>query len=86
MKTRLWEYQMQEAETAYLAMLENGATPQEARTVLPNSCKTELIVYATLPEWKHIFKLRCSPAADPSMTEVMIPLAAEFAKRYPAVF
>jgi len=82
---RLWEKAMLETEALYLKLLETS-TPQAARTVLPNSCKTELIVYANLIEWLHIFRLRCSQAAEPSMREVMIPLLADFKKLFPKVF
>lgn len=81
-----WLEAMQWAEDSYLERIQNGSSPQAARTVLPNSCKTELIVYANLEQWRHIFKLRCSKAAEPSMREVMIPLSEEFAKRWPEVF
>lgn len=81
----LWKKAMEETEQIYLQLLETS-TPQAARTVLPNSCKTEIIVYCNLVEWKHIFSLRTTPAAEPSMREVMIPLAAEMKERYPAVF
>ena len=81
----IWRAQMEASEQAYLALLET-ASPQAARTVLPNSCKTELIVYANLTQWQHIFRLRTSPAAEPSMREVMVPLAQDFAKRFPRVF
>ncbi|WP_456473473.1 FAD-dependent thymidylate synthase [Desulfolithobacter sp.] len=81
----LWEKAMLETEQLYLKLLETS-TPQAARTVLPNSCKTELIVYANLREWHHIFTLRTSKAAEPSMREVMIPLAEDFQHRFPAVF
>ena len=80
----LWQQAMEDTEKIYLKLLESS-TPQAARTVLPNSCKTEIIVYCNLEEWKHIFKLRTSPAAEPSMREVMIPLAKELEGRYPAV-
>jgi thymidylate synthase (FAD) len=76
---------MVDTEKMYLQLLET-ATPQAARTVLPNSCKTELIVYANLTEWKHIFRLRTSKAAEPSMREVMIPLLEDFKQRFPKVF
>ncbi len=75
---------MELTETLYLQLLETS-TPQAARTVLPNSCKTEIIVYCNLAEWRHIFRLRTTPAAEPSMREVMIPLAAEMEKRYPQI-
>lgn len=78
----LWKKAMEETEKIYLRLLENS-TPQAARTVLPNSCKTELIVYANLQEWKHIFKLRTTKAAEPSMREVMIPLHDELVSRFP---
>jgi len=81
----LWQKAMEDTEKIYLKLLESS-TPQAARTVLPNSCKTEIIVYCNLAEWSHIFKLRTTPAAEPSMREVMIPLAAEMKKRYPAIF
>jgi len=68
-------------EALYIKLLETS-TPQAARTVLPNSCKTEIIVYCNLAEWKHIFRLRTSSAAEPSMREVMIPLEAEMKERY----
>jgi thymidylate synthase (FAD) len=77
----LWEKAMQETEQLYLKLLETS-TPQAARTVLPNSCKTELIVYANLKEWQHIFSLRTTKAAEPSMREVMIPLQEDFQQRF----
>ena len=81
----LWQKAMEDTEQIYLKLLDTS-TPQAARTVLPNSCKTEIIVYCNLAEWRHIFKLRTTPAAEPSMREIMIPLAAEMKERYPAVF
>jgi len=80
----LWQQAMEETERLYLQLLETS-TPQAARTVLPNSCKTEIIMYCNLAEWKHIFSLRTTQAAEPSMREIMIPLAAEFRKRYPSL-
>lgn len=82
---QLWKKAMQETEAIYFDLLKT-ASPQAARTVLPNSCKTELIVYANLLQWLHMFKLRTSPAAEPSMREVMIPLLDEFKVRFPTVF
>lgn len=80
-----WEEAMRLTEAIYLKLLETSS-PQAARTVLPNSCKTELIVYTNLIEWLHIFRLRCSKAAEPSMREVMIPLLDDFRKLFPRVF
>ncbi len=78
----LWRQAMEETEKIYLKLLKTS-TAQAARTVLPNSCKTELIVYANLREWKHIFRLRTTRAAEPSMREVMIPLHKELLARFP---
>ena len=65
-----WFAACESAETAYNAILEDGGTPQEARDVLPNSLKTEIIMTATLMEWCHFFNLRMSVAAHPQMQEV----------------
>jgi thymidylate synthase (FAD) len=81
----LWEKAMQDTEKIYLNLLESSS-PQAARTVLPNSCKTELITFANLLEWLHIFKLRTSKGAEPSMREVMIPLLHKFQEKYPNIF
>ena len=81
----IWQKAMLDTEQMYLQLLETS-TPQAARTVLPNSCKTEIIVYANLAEWRHIFKLRTTKAAEPSMREVMIPLQQDFQQRFPGVF
>ncbi len=81
---KLWLASMESAESNYLKLLETSS-PQAARTVLPNSCKTEIIVYCNLIEWQHIIKLRTSPTAEPSMREIMVPLAAEMKKRYSSI-
>lgn len=81
---RLWTKAMSETEALYLQLL-TTSSPQAARTVLPNSCKTEIIVYCNLEEWRHIFRLRTTNAAEPSMREIMIPLAEKLRKRYPAM-
>jgi thymidylate synthase (FAD) len=82
---RLWEKAMLATEEIYLKLLAT-VSPQAARTVLPNSCKTELIAYANLVEWHHIFKLRTSAGAEPSMREIMSPLLARFQQRFPGIF
>ncbi|MDH3349470.1 MAG: FAD-dependent thymidylate synthase [Desulfobulbaceae bacterium] len=82
---KIWEQAMLETEKLYFQLL-TTSSPQAARTVLPNSCKTELIVYANFTEWQHIFNLRTTTAAEPSMREVMIPLHEELISRYPDCF
>ncbi len=81
----IWQAAMEETERLYIKLLDTS-TAQAARTVLPNSCKTELIVYANLLQWAHMFKLRTSKGADPSMREVMIPLLDDFKQLFPTVF
>ena len=63
-----------------------GLSPQQARGVLSNDTKTELIMYASLPEWLYIFKMRCAKAADPEMRPIMIPLREEFKREYPEMW
>lgn len=58
------------AERQYMHMLELGASPQEARSVLPNSLKTTLIATYNLREWRHFLRLRCAPDAHPQMQQV----------------
>lgn len=83
---QLWLSAMQSCEDAYLSLVQAGATAQEARSVLPNSLKTEIVTTANIREWRHIFKLRCDKAAHPQMRQVMLPLLAAFAERIPLLF
>lgn len=81
-----WESAMKNAEYSYFRLLDIGHSPQEARSVLPNSLKTEVIMTANLREWRHIFRLRTSEAAHPQMRELMIPLCQELQRRIPVFF
>lgn len=83
---RIWEEAMLAAEEAYMALIADGASPQEARSVLPNSLKTEIVVTCNMREWRHIFMLRCAKAAHPQMREIMRPLLNEFNSRVPEIF
>ena len=82
----LWSQAMQSAEESYLNLIKLGASPQEARSVLPNSLKTEIVVTMNLREWRHFFKLRTDKAAHPQMREVAKPILAYFKKKIPIVF
>lgn len=73
----IWEAAMNFAEEMYMELIEAGAKPQEARSVLPNSLKTEIVVSANFREWRHIFRMRTSPKAHDQMREVMVPLLRE---------
>lgn len=82
----IWEKAMKSCEDAYFEMLNFGSTPQEARAVLPNSLKTELIMTANIREWRSFFKLRTSSASHPQMTEVTRPLLEDLKALIPIVF
>jgi len=75
-----------EAEGRYKELRDVGWRPEQAREVLPNSLKTEIVVGANLREWMHIFNLRCSPKAHPQMKALMIPLRDEVRKIIPILF
>lgn len=81
-----WESSCEESEVYYFTLLNDGATPQEARSVLPNSLKTELIMTANLREWRHFFELRCAPAAHLQMREVANILLNKMRAEIPVVF
>lgn len=68
---KIWLKAMEEAESNYFALLEKGAKAEMARSVLPNSLKTEIVCTCTLNEWKHIFNLRCAPSAHPDIRYLM---------------
>jgi thymidylate synthase (FAD) len=75
-----------QSEVTYLNLLESGYSPQQARGVLPNSLKTEIVCTANFREWRHVFTLRCSKAAHPQMRELMIPLLEEVKTLVPVIF
>lgn len=82
----LWMVSCECAEAKYLELLDAGWIPQEARSVLPNSLKTEVVMTANLREWRHFLRLRTSTAAHPQMREVTVPLLKELQKIIPVVF
>ena len=77
---------MKTAESVYLTLLRKGWTPQQARTVLPNSTKTEVVMTANMREWRHFFQLRCSNTAHPQIQEVARPLLRVFKTMWPSLF
>lgn len=84
-----WEKAMLKCEEMYLSLIKRGATPQEARSVLPNSLKTEVVMTANLREWRHFFKLRAlgtTGKPHPQMVEVALPLLEECKRLIPVVF
>ncbi|MFH1036157.1 MAG: FAD-dependent thymidylate synthase [Pseudomonadota bacterium] len=82
----LWLAAMAQAEAAYLELLRQGSRPQEARSVLPNSLKTEIVMTANLREWRHVINLRGSRASHPQMREIILPLLDHLRQAVPVVF
>ncbi len=81
-----WLVAMAAAERAYLDLIRMGAKPEEARAVLPNSLKTELVMTANLRQWRHFFKLRADKLAHPQMRELAGMMLAGFREKVPVVF
>jgi thymidylate synthase (FAD) len=85
-KYALWKSACEYAEDSYFKLLFEGATPQEARSVLPNSLKTEIVVTMNLRELRHFFRLRTAKAAHPQMREVAIMLLNKLKIKIPVIF
>lgn len=83
---KIWESQMQSIEDSYLELIRLGSTPEEARSILPNSLKTEIVVTMNFREWRHFFKLRTPKRAHPQMREISIPLFNKFCELFPPLF
>ena len=81
-----WKSAMQIAESHYMKLIRNGSTPQEARSVLPNSLKTEIVMTANIREWRHFLKLRTSKTAHPQMREIAIMLLNMLVEIVPELF
>jgi len=82
----VWWAGMHQAEINYFNLIEHGWTPEKARSVLPNSLKTEIIMTANLREWRHFFTMRTDRAAHPQMREIAVPMLAEFKEKIPIIF
>ena len=70
-----------EAEANYMELITLGFKPQEARAVLPNALKTEIVVTAFIDDWKHFFELRCDSAAHPDIRKLALDLQKQFIDR-----
>ncbi len=84
-----WLMAMDIAEQSYLKLIGMGVPAQEARSVLPNSIKTEVVMTANYREWRHFFKLRAARAtgpAHPQMEELTVPLLRELTNTIPVIF
>lgn len=76
-----WLNAVEFVDHTYNLLIAKGAKPQEARAVLPNSVKTEIIMTANIECWKHFFDLRTAAGAHPQMKQIAEPLKAEFIER-----
>lgn len=82
----IWKTACEAAEEAYLHLIQEGATAQEARSVLPNSLKTEIFMTTNPREWRHFFSLRTKKESHPQMVEVARPLLVQFREKWPPLF
>ena len=85
-KYNIWMQAMENAEKSYFELLKLGATPQEARSVLPNSLKTEIVMTMNLRAWRNFFRLRCDHTAHPQMREVANIALKIFKEKLPVFF
>lgn len=83
---KLWLVAMEAAENHYLALIAAGASAQEARTVLPNSLKTEIVMTTNLRQWRHVLAQRTAPASHPQIREIMGLILTKFKILLPEIF
>ncbi len=82
----VWYRAMLNNELHYKDLLSREWTPQQARSVLPNSLKTEVVMTMNLREWRHFFKLRTAKAAHPQMREIAVPMLEDLKEKLPVLF
>lgn len=73
-------------EDLYSLFISDEWTPEQARSILPNSIKTELVMTMNLREWRHFFKMRCDKAAHPQMREIAYMILDTFKTNIPIIF
>jgi len=83
---QVWKKSCELAAQTYLDLISRGVTPEAARSVLPHSLKTEIVMTANLREWRHVFKMRCQKAAHPQIRQIMVPLLKEIQTQIPVLF
>lgn len=76
-----FEAMLNEAEANYMELIALGCKPQEARSVLLSSIKTEIVVTGFIDDWKHFFELRCDNAAHPDIRKLALDLQKQFRDR-----
>lgn len=83
---KIWTDAMQKSEECYKALINVGTETQQAREVLPNSLKTEIVMTANVREWRHVFSARCSEHAHPQIRSLMLGCLKEFQGKFPVLF
>lgn len=83
---QIWFNTMLKIEKNYLKLIRGGWSPQQARSILSNSLKTEIVMTCNVREWRHVFNLRTSKAAHPQIVEVMKPLQKKLQEIVPVIF
>lgn len=81
-----WITALESCAMHYQDLLGLGWKPEQARSVLPNSLKTEIVVTTNIRDWRHILHLRCDKTAHPQMRELMVPLWEELCIKCPTLF
>lgn len=82
----VWKATNISIEEGYMELIRQGVPAQIARDLLPQVLKAEIVLTTNLREWRHIFRMRCSPKAHPDMRALMIPLRDELRSRIPIIF
>lgn len=77
----IYDDYFQKVTDSYFALIQAGARPDEARSVLPNALKASIMVSATIEEWKHIFDLRMDPHAHEDIRRVTSLVREDMVKR-----
>lgn len=89
LRWEMWYEAMYACEKRYMELLADGASPQEARSVLPNSLKTEIVITMNIREWRHFFKLRAigiTGVPHPQMRQVALIALDMFKENWPVFF
>ncbi len=85
-KMEVWKESLANIEKQYFKLIELGAKPEEARDILPNSLKTEIVVTMNMRSWRHFFKLRTAERAHPQIRQISIMLLEELKEKLPVLF
>lgn len=83
---KIWEDTMKMIEENYMKMIELGVKPEQARSILPNSLKADIVITMNLRAWRHFFELRCDKTAHPDIRRISLELLKDFNEELPEIF